>query len=82
MTNAAFSLADLDDASVTVALPADVVRMLTVDAKSSRKPMAAVLREFLQDRADAREGARIIRRIDAGKEKVTPAHQVYKELGI
>lgn len=63
-------------------LPLDVIGMLKKEAKAHRKSIAAYMREWLEDQADAREAARIIKRIDAGKEKLIPAEEVYKKLGI
>lgn len=82
MTNAAFSLDDLKEHSVHVSLPADVASMLEKEAKSRRTSVAAVLREFLEDRADVRDARKILKRLKDGKEKTIPAAEVYKKLGL
>jgi len=82
MTNAAFSLDDLKERSVQLSLPADVASMLEKEAKSRRKSVAAVLRELLEDRADARDARKILKRVRDGKEKTIPATEVYHKLGL
>lgn len=68
--------------TVSVTLPADVAKQLEQEAKASRKPIASILRQWLEDQSDAREAARVIKRIRSGKEKVHPAAEVYARLGI
>ena len=63
-------------------LPADLVSMLEKEAKVRRKTIAKVVREWLEDQADARDATRIMKRIEEGKERLIPAEEVYKKLGI
>jgi predicted DNA-binding protein len=66
----------------SVALPHDVATMLMTEAKRNKKPVAEFLREWLEDQVDARESARIMKRVKDGKEKVHPAAEVWARLGI
>lgn len=68
--------------TVSVDLPADVAGMLQKEAKLHRSPVAAVLREWLQDQADAREAARRWKDLESGKTKTISAEEVYQRLGI
>ena len=70
------------EGTVSVELPADVVGMLKKEAKSHRRPIASVLREWLEDQIDAREAARRWKDIESGKTKTVPADEVYRRLGI
>ena len=84
MTNAAFSLDDLKNQSVAVRLPADVASMLELEAKSGRKSVAIVLREFLEDRAEARAAEKALRaaqKVNKGKASIAAA-DLYRECGI
>ena len=83
MKQTPFSLEQLSGAgTVSVDLPADLASMLQKEAKVKRKPIATVVREWLEDQADGREAAKIWKRIQDGKEKLIPAEEVYKKLGI
>ena len=70
------------EGTVSVELPADVVGMLKKEAKAHRRPIASVLREWLEDQIDAREAARRWKDIESGKTKTVPADEVYRRLGI
>lgn len=68
----AFSLDELANnaqETVNVKLPADVAAMLEKQAKALRKPVAVMMREWLEDRADVREAERRLKDIKAGKSK-------------
>ncbi len=82
MKQAPFSLDDLNDRSVSVKLPADLVGMLEKESKQGRKTVLTQWREVLQDRADAKEAARRWKDIESGRVKPIPAEEVYKRLGI
>ena len=68
--------------TVSVDLPKDLANMLQKQARAHRKPVAAYLREWLEDQADAREATRRWKDIQSGKTKTIPAEEVYKRLGI
>lgn len=84
MNNTPFSLEQLAGSAGTVSLdfPPDVARMLQAEAKVHRKPVAELVRELLEDRADGREAAKVMKRIRDGKERAHPADEVYARLGI
>lgn len=68
--------------SVTLELPLGVVSMLQTEAKRSRKPLDRFLVELLQDKAEERAAAAVLKRIKEGKEKLIPAEEVYAKLGL
>jgi predicted DNA-binding protein len=65
-----------------IALPHDVVKMLHREARLSRKSVTEAIRQWLQDQADGREAAKVLKRIQEGKEKLHPAKEVYARLGL
>ena len=84
MNNRPFSLEQLSAGmgTTSVELPADVVTMLKAEAKVHRKPIAAYLREWLEDQADGREATKRLKSLRTGKTQAIPAAQVYADLGI
>lgn len=67
---------------VAVKLPADVAGMLQKEARARRKTVGELVRDWLQDNADAREAERRWKAHEAGKTQAIPAGEVYKRLGI
>lgn len=67
---------------VAIKLPADVAGMLRKEARSRHKAIAELVRELLQDQADAREAERRWKGHKTGVVKAVPAQEVYKRLGI
>ena len=65
-----------------IALPLKVANMLRAEAKKSRLSVAEFLMQWLEDQADGREAAAILKRIESGKEKTIPAEEVWARLGI
>ena len=65
-----------------IALPLEVANMLRAEAKKSRLSVAEFLMQWLEDQADGREAAAILKRIESGKEKTIPAEKVFRELGL
>ena len=65
-----------------IALPHEVANKLRVEAKKSRLSVAEFLMQWLEDQADGREAAEIMKRIESGKEKTIPAEEVWARLGI
>lgn len=69
-------------ATQTIELPENIAAMLQAEARRSRKSVSNYIGQWLQDQADGREAARVLRRIEAGKEKLVPAEEVYAKLGL
>lgn len=66
----------------SIELPARTVERLQAEAKRARKPIAKFVLEWLDDQAEEREAAKVIKRIKEGKEKMIPAAEVYAKLGL
>ncbi len=56
--------------------------MLEKEARSRRKSVTRYIAEWLEDQADYRAAERVMKRVREGKEKLIPAEEVYKRLGI
>ena len=74
------------DGTATILLDPATVTVLVREAKTSRKPPAAlaaiVLREALEDLADARDARRVLADIKAGREKVIDGAAVFRRNGL
>lgn len=73
-----FQLNQLDTESIQ--LPQAVADKLRAEAKKSRLSVPEFLMQWLEDQADARESAAVMKRIGAGKEKALPWNEVRKRL--
>lgn len=51
-------------------------------SRAQRKPVAELIREWLEDQADGREAERRWKALKSGKTEAIPADEVYKRLGI
>lgn len=65
-----------------IELPEPVADMLEKEAKRSRKPVANLMAQWLQDQHDGREAMKVLKRIKEGKEKTYPAAEVWARHGI
>lgn len=63
-------------------LSPELLAAIQREAKASRRSPERMVREWLEDAADYREAVAVMKRIDSGKEKVHPAEDVYKRLGL
>lgn len=74
------------DGTATILLDPATVTVLVREAKTSRKTpaalAAAVLREALEDLADARDARRVLADIKAGREKVIDGAAVFRRNGL
>ena len=74
------------DGTATILLDPATVTFLVREAKTSRKSPAAlaaiVLREALEDLADARDARRVLADIKAGREKVIDGAAVFRRNGL
>lgn len=66
----------------SIELPHDVAEKLRSEAKKSRLSIPDLIMHWLEDQADAREAAGVMKRIKAGEEKTSPAEEVWSRLGI
>lgn len=83
MNTETFSLDKAGSAGqVAINLPEDVASMLKKVARAHRKPVAELIREWLEDQADGREAERRWKTLKSGKTEAIPADEVYKRLGI
>lgn len=75
-----------NDGTATILLDSATVTELVREAKISRKSPAAlacaVLREALEDLADARDARRVLAAIKAGREKVIDGAAVFRRNGL
>lgn len=69
-------------AVASIELPARTAQMLQAEAKRARKPIGKLVLEWLEDQAEEREAAKVVKRIKEGKEKMIPAAEVYAKLGL
>ncbi|TXT38654.1 MAG: hypothetical protein FD135_2757 [Comamonadaceae bacterium] len=69
-------------ATQTIELPEELASMLHAEARRSRKTIAQYVAQLLEDQADGREAAKVMKRIKEGKEKVYPASEVWAKHGI
>lgn len=68
--------------TVTLELPAGLFAALEKESKRTRKSVAGVLAKFLEDQEDYRAAEAVMKRVRAGTEKMIPAEEVYKSLGM
>ena len=72
MKTTPFSLDQLvGSGTISVDLPADVAGMLRREARANRKPVADMVREWLEDRAEARAAEKALQsalKINKGKQ--------------
>ncbi len=75
-----------NDGTATILLDPATVTVLVREAKTLRKTPAAlaakVLREALEDLADARDARRVLANIKAGREKVIDGAAVFRRNGL
>ena len=71
-----------EPATESIELPMELVERIKAEARAQRKPIATVLRHWLEDQADAREAARRWKDLQSGKTKPVPAETVFKRLGV
>jgi len=80
------SLSVRADGTASIDLDAATVRILLKQAKSVRKPAAALaatlLREALEDAIDLRDARRVLLRVKAGTEKTVSAEEVFRRNGL
>lgn len=67
---------------VAVYLPEAVASGLQREAKTSRKSIEKMVAQWLEDQADYRAAAAVLKRVKAGKEQLHDAEEVYKRLGL
>jgi len=65
-----------------VELPTDVADLLKAEAKRSRKSVAQIIMQWLEDQSDGRVAAKRMQDLKSGKTKTLPADEVYARLGI
>jgi hypothetical protein len=65
-----------------VELPTEVAGLLKAEAKRSRKSVAQIVLQWLEDQSDGREAAKRMQDLKSGKTKAIPADEVYARLGI
>lgn len=82
MNASTFEIERLSKGQESIELPAEIAAMLKAEARRSRKSIAAIIANWLQDQADAREADRRWKNLQSGKTKAVPAEEVYKRLGI
>ena len=74
------------DGTACIDLDAATVRALVKQAKTSRKPAAALaaslLRDALEDAIDLRDARRVLSRVNAGTEKTVCAEAVFRRNGL
>ena len=74
------------DGTASIDLDAATVRALIKQAKTSRKPAAALaaslLREALENAIDLRDARRVLSRVNAGTEKTVCAEAVFRRNGL
>ncbi len=74
------------DGTASIELDAATVRVLVRQAKTSRKPAAALatslLREALEDATDLRDARRTLSQINTGKQKTVSAEAVFRRNGL
>ncbi len=68
--------------TTSIELPAELAALLEKEARSRRKSVTRYIAEWLEDQADYRAAERVMKRVREGKEKLIPAEEVYKRLGI
>lgn len=71
-----------DGITVSIELPAGLFSALEKESKRKRKSVARVLADFLEDQEDYRAAEAVMKRVREGKEKLIPAEEVYKRLGL
>lgn len=74
--------AALAGTTISIELPENIAAMLQEEARLRKKPVAALILEWLENQADEREAAKRLRRIDEGTVTPLPAAQVYERLGL
>lgn len=82
MESPSLELQQLNASTVSIELPSDVAQLLKDQARRNRKSIAAIIAEWLQDQADAREADRRWKSLQSGKTKAVTSDQVYQRLGI
>ena len=74
------------DGTASIDLDAATVRALIKQAKTSRKPAAALavslLRDALEDAIDLRDAHRVLSRVNVGTEKTVSAEDVFRRNGL
>ena len=74
------------DGTASIDLDAATVRVLVKQAKTARKPAAALaaslLRDALEDAIDLRDARRVLSRVNAGTEKTVSAEAVFRRNGL
>lgn len=68
--------------TVSLELPAGLFAALEKESKRKRKSVAQMLAQILEDRADYMQAEAVMKRVRAGTEKMIPAEEVYKSLGM
>jgi predicted DNA-binding protein len=71
-----------DGDTVSLELPSGLFAALEKESKRKRKSVVRVLADFLEDQADYRAAEAVMKRVREGKEKLIPAEEVYKRLGL
>ena len=66
----------------SIELPHDVADKLRSEARKSRLSVPEFIMQWLEDHADAREAAAVMKRIKSGEENTAPAEEVWSRLGI
>jgi len=82
MSTSTFELERLSKGQESIELPVEIAAMLKAEARRSRKSIAAIIANWLQDQADAREAERRWKSLRSGKTKAVAPEDVYKRLGI
>lgn len=75
---AQFHLEHLNTEAIQV--PADVAALLRSEAKKSKLSIPELLMQWIEDQADARDSAAVMKRIKDGKEKTAPWSEARKRL--
>ena len=74
------------DGTASIDLDAATVRALIKQAKTSRKPAAALaaslLRDVLEDAIDLRDARRVLSRVNTGTEKTVSTEEVFRRNGL
>ena len=68
--------------TVLLEIPAGIFHELEKESKRKRKSVQQVIGQILEDRADFLQAEKRMADIRSGKEKLVPAEDVYKRLGL